>query len=1206
MKNRIKNFTLLLFFIFTSAIAIEDTSKDTYLAERVAAGNDWIIDKGQQASLLKPFTWLTSRTMSLTLFPLCTSIDMAILTAKQIHEIPYVLLTNNASHLKRYQKNAQALTKCSLGLLTAPIGVLSPDIVTHHFVPNHIPTSQIIPYGKLYSTHAHVVYPESISDIQSIITEAKDSGKTISILGKSMSQGKQAISNKDWNVAINTSKLNQIWIDPILKIAKVQAGASWGDLQREANEYGLAVRVMQASNIFSIGGSISVNCHGWDYKTGSLRNTLISLTIVDAEGKVLQITPNDPLFDYIVGGYGGFGVLVDATMSLTDNVAMVENGIEVLPSDYLNYFNQYIRHNPAIDMHLYRLSLQPKRLFQTGIAVNYQRTSNDPLIANLINEPERGTRMNRIKMHTLRRLSWLRNTAWNIEKKSALKERVSTRNEFMRPPINPVFNNSNVDTEWLQEYFVKEENLIDFIKFLGNILQKNNVALFNASVRFVKHDNKTKLSYAEQGDRFAIVLFFNQKLSSTEVQKTKVWVQQVIDYLIAHEGSYYLPYQHFATQEQFKACYPNCETVIAYKQMIDPNGLFDNGLYADYINTDVQDSSLFRKVFSRINGQRNEVRDFLNNIFMQLDEKKFFILVDTILENPELDDEQIYTNLYHNIGQAKPNMVSGLQSTLKSLKTLKNDLGDQTAELVGQRIINGYVEIGYPGRMTRPLKNRIKMQGPFYTITDSERLTDYIEAGFPRPYDQFIAINDYAPISSEIPSESVDLVCMYIGLHHIPNDKIDAFITSIKRILRPGGSFILMDHDAHTIELQNFVNIVHSIFNAATGVTPEENNKEIRHFNSLQHWINLLKSHGMIYYTHDPLIRNGDSTLNSLIRFDKPQLESELTLDLEHNRPQIQTYLTAPEWQNVRAAQRYAAFLENEPAYRYPYFSEISGFWKVYGKSWQAAEKATSFSEVAFSEYNLMNIFVGTTMTLEYGAKGLIAAPFALIDKTFNTSKTVNKKSPVEKERLRSLKEYGDYIENTPFYQYPYFQDIRRYWNSYLTQNNTLGSRIKGLFVGTGMTVEYTLKGLLSAPMSYLYTSEAMKEEETIHLIIKDTENIIETIDPSIVVLETFPEELKHIEMPRYMRFTELMHKIASNSCISCVNIAGHDKIQIDVKSLKGTYPLYLDAQAIYEIPAPTDPNYTYTAMEVDVEKLCEVIRALEKNNAKIIFIHDY
>ena len=561
MQRVIKKLILLVSVFSIPLIAIEDKPKDIYLAEKVAAGNDWLINKGEKTPLLKPLTSIASRTMSITLFPLCTAVDMTVLAAKQAREVPYILSNkDSAQHQEHYRKNKEAFKKSSLGLLTAPIGILSPDIVTHHFVPKNIQTFQITPYGKLYSTWAHMVYPQSIADVQLIIIEAQRSGKSISAIGKSMSQGKQAISNKDWNIVIATSKLNQILIDPKLKIAKVGAGVSWGELQKEANQHGLAVRVMQASNIFSIGGSISANCHGWDYKTGCLRNTLIALTIVNAEGKLLEITPDDPLFDFIVGSYGGFGIIVEATISLTDNIYLIENGVEIDPRAYVNYFNQNIRYNEDVDMHLYRLSLDPKRLFQTGVAVSYQRISDEPVIANLIDESERGTRADRIKIHTLRRLPWLRKFAWNIEKKDALAEKIASRNEFMRPPINPVFNNSKIDTEWLQEYFVKGEDLADFIQFLGHILQKNNVALFNASVRFVRQDFNTKLSYAQEGDRFAVVLFFNQKLSPKEIQKTKLWVRQVIDYLIAHEGSYYLPYQHFATSDQFKACYPNWET----------------------------------------------------------------------------------------------------------------------------------------------------------------------------------------------------------------------------------------------------------------------------------------------------------------------------------------------------------------------------------------------------------------------------------------------------------------------------------------------------------------------------------------------------------------------------------------------------------------------------------------------------------------------
>jgi FAD/FMN-containing dehydrogenase len=143
-------------------------------------------------------------------------------------------------------------------------------------------------------------------------------------MGTGMSQGKQAISHRNDNIVINTRLMNEILIDPKAKIAKVGPGATWCDIQKTANTTGLAVRVMQASNIFSIGGSLSVNCHGWDHKSGSLRNTVAAISIINSKGQLLRLTPNDELFDYVIGGYGWFGVIVEAEIFLTENVVLDE------------------------------------------------------------------------------------------------------------------------------------------------------------------------------------------------------------------------------------------------------------------------------------------------------------------------------------------------------------------------------------------------------------------------------------------------------------------------------------------------------------------------------------------------------------------------------------------------------------------------------------------------------------------------------------------------------------------------------------------------------------------------------------------------------------------------------------------------------------------------------------------------------------------
>lgn len=1185
---------ILLLFLASSYCEAKDNHSPN--ASNAASMVDWLLKQGEKKPLIKPLTSVTARAASLSVFPLCASADMVSNTC---------------------QGNFEGAEKCFVGILSSPAGIISSDLVTHHFLnSNNGSKSQIIPYGKLYSMHAQQFFPESVEDVKAIVDYARHTQQTVSVIGKGMSQGKQALPSEEGNIAVNLSQMNKVVIDPINKIANVQAGASWSDVQNEANKYGLAVKVMQASNIFSIGGSISVNCHGWDHKSGSLRHTLLSFTLVNSAGVLEKITPNHPLFNYVLGGYGCFGIVTNAMISLTDNIKLRSEGVEISPDNYVNYFYSNVLGQSEIDMHLYRLSLEPGKLFNSGVAMNYRRHGDTPYRAGLFNEPERGKATDKIKLHAIRRLGFLRSYAWQKERASMLKPAVATRNEIMRPPINVIFNDSNVDTEWLQEYFVRGESLAPFLKFLAQVLQKNSVPVFNASVRYVKQDPDSILSYSQNSDHFAVVLFFNQKLTRKEIKKTRNWVRQVIDYLIENEGTYYLPYQHFATQDQFKECYPNFAKVINQKNLFDPTGMFSNGFYNDYFIKRSPESK-FRHVFSRTNGQRKEIDSFLKNVFMQLNEEAFFSLIDTILDHSELDDVAIYEKLSKNIDKAKPNAVSGLKHSLDALWALKQDLAKQVNYLVDSKTdIKGYVEIGYNGRMVRPLKKYLNISDPIYVINESEAFSDYIEAGGTRPYDKFIQLNDYEPISEwAIPTASVDMVCMYIGLHHIPPEKIDTFVASIKRILRPGGMFILMDHDAYTDELKELADVVHSIFNAATNVSPEENQLEVRNFQALQYWIDVLQKHGLVYHPSAlTLIRKGDPTLNTLIRFDNPiSYQDSIVLSFNSNpdvvRPQQQTFLTAPEWQNVWASKRYADHLQNQPAHTFPYFQEIGGFWNVFANSWNASREEHSLAEVALSDSTLMNVFVGSMMTLEYGLKGVTS----YVGQAFNVQKG---DTLAENERSRALSAYAKHIEHTPFYMYQYSHDTKDYWNAYreslktryqqngffrtLFSTNTLKDSLRGV----SATLENTTKSIISTPIAWFYSFDSTKEETHLFMLVKDPQDIVSMLDERIEVIHK-DQIYTQIKVPRYFEFKEILMKIAEHN-IEVLSIAGQQKIQVDIRfNNKGTFLDLSGCKKLYTIPSPQTYE-VYEAYLIDVKMFAKVVETLKAVDGEILYIHDF
>jgi FAD/FMN-containing dehydrogenase/SAM-dependent methyltransferase len=954
-----------------------ELADNKFFSGTVANMVDNVLYKGEKYSIRKPSVFIWSRFLSVAVFPWFAISDVISDTAHGVMEA-----FQGEEHLKQASRSFEKAKSSFLGICLSPAGLISPDLVSHHFVTNRTPNNVVLPYGKLYSSTVVELFPTTPEEVRDIILKAKETGRQITFAGALMSQGKQALPANEGEILVNLSLLNQVAIEGMS--ARVGAGATWGDLQKEANKHGLAVKVMQASNIFSIGGSLGVNCHGWDHKSGALSETVKSILLVRPDGEIVRLHYGDDLFHLVVGGLGGFGAIVEAEISLTPNRQLLYYGEEVALSNYLEYFREKIQKDESIAMHYYRLSLDPDGYFRTGVAANYSEMSKENVVSHLKDEHLKGARTERIKLQLLRRVRSMHNMAWNIEKREALKSFKTTRNEAMRPPINLIFNHSNHDVEWLQEYFVKGEELDAFLKFLSGILKENEVQVYNASVRYVKN-NSSALTYAKDGDMFAVVLFFNQSMLPEKIHQTRLWVRTVTDYLNAHGGTYYLPYHHFATREQFRKSYPEWKHVLQKKKENDPEGLIASGFYEEYFSTLAEPSvpkNKIRSIFVSKTG-REDIERFLKNVFMQLKDEKFFQLIDGILEDNSLDDKQIYDKLVEGIHQATPGTIGRIRQILHSLKLLKEDLSSQVQTLIGKEKINGYVEIGYPGRLVRPLKEKIDLTGPIYVVNETESLTDYIESGYPRPYNCFVPLNDYDPIKArDIPSGSVDLVACYIGLHHAPVEKLVPFLRSIHRILSPGGTFILMDHDAYDDEKKTMVDVVHSIFNAGTGVSTEDEASEYRNFHSLKYWTALLEKEGFRRGTEKPLIRDGDPTLNSIIKFQKipnglSEIEKELKKNSGYERPGLQTYLTAPEWQNVRVSQAYGDFIEHTPFYEFPYFSEVANFWQVFGHSWSAARRDYSFWEVASSEYTLMNCFIGVMMTTEYTLKGVISAPFA-------------------------------------------------------------------------------------------------------------------------------------------------------------------------------------------------------------------------------------
>jgi len=258
---------------------------------------------------------------------------------------------------------------------------------------------------------------------------------------------------------------------------------------------------------------------------------------------------------------------------------------------------------------------------------------------------------------------------------------------------------------------------------------------------------------------------------------------------------------------------------------------------------------------------------FLQNIFNVLPEDKFFALIKRSTELFTLDKD-IYNEISQGISHIKPFMAN-LRYGLPALFKQKTVIADQTKQLVGNTVINSYLEIGSVGRYIPNLKKVLNLGKELYIANDSPAgygPLDIIDRSQLSIKFKYINLDNYAPLN--LPPNSLDTVSCYIGLHHISLDRLDSFVKSIYMVLKPGGRFILRDHNCNSADMHVFVSLIHTVFNIGSGVSEEVNSRELRYFRPLEEWIELLAKHGLIYRDQQ-IFQANDPSDNALMLFTK-------------------------------------------------------------------------------------------------------------------------------------------------------------------------------------------------------------------------------------------------------------------------------------------------------------------------------------------------
>jgi FAD/FMN-containing dehydrogenase/uncharacterized membrane protein YhaH (DUF805 family) len=425
---------------------------------------------------------------------------------------------------------------------------------------------------------AKVEIPLTIEELQNII---KTADKPVCIGGGRFSMGGQTASPHC--IHVDMRRLNKVLeFSPEKKTIKVQAGTRWCDIQHQVDQHNLSIKIMQTYANFTVGGALSVNCHGRYLGLGAVILSVKSLDVILANGELLYTSPTEKpeIFFACVGCYNAVAVIVNVELELTENIVVKRSHKKMQRNEYKNFFFDNVRENKDVVFH--NGDIYPP-FYKNVRAVSWSITNEKPTIKTRLMPLAAAYPIERYFIGAFSKSSfgkWRREQI--IDPIVFGKKKIHWRNYEAGYDVLELEPESRKESTYvLQEYFIPVAKFDDFASLMAEIFIRHKVNVINVSIRHAYEDSGSLLAWARE-EVFAFVVWYKQWTNETEKGKVAVWTRELIDAATSLNGSYYLPYQAHATKEQFHKAYPNANKLFEIKKKLDPNFKFRNVIWDTY------------------------------------------------------------------------------------------------------------------------------------------------------------------------------------------------------------------------------------------------------------------------------------------------------------------------------------------------------------------------------------------------------------------------------------------------------------------------------------------------------------------------------------------------------------------------------------------------------------------------------------------------